>query len=130
MKMCNKTIKIELTKSRENIFENMGFSDEEAKELQFRSFLMNIIIRYIKLENLTQKETAQRFEITQSRISNLVRGKIDLFSTSMLLAMLEKVGFKIYENIQVNAKKLFSYRSEDIFTIPTKNNNTFHLSGS
>ena len=27
-----------------NIFEDMGFSPEEAKELQFRSFLMTIII--------------------------------------------------------------------------------------
>jgi len=98
----------------------MGFTSEEAKELQFRSFLMNIIVKYIRLENLTQKETAQKFETTQSRISNLVRGKIDLFSTSTLLAMLEKVGFKIYENIQINAKNLFKYHNASIFTFFAK----------
>ena len=70
---------IKFTKSSDNLFSNMGFSEEEAKELQFRSFLMTVIVRYIKLEGLTQKEAARRFKITQSRVSNLVRGKIDLF---------------------------------------------------
>jgi predicted XRE-type DNA-binding protein len=50
---------IKFTKSRDNLFSNMGFSDEEAKELQFRSFLMTVIVRYIKLEGLTQKEAAK-----------------------------------------------------------------------
>jgi predicted XRE-type DNA-binding protein len=105
--------KFKIVKSGENIFADMGFSDEEAKELQFRSFLMNVIKRYMKLEGLTQKETALRLGTTQSRISNLIRGKIDLFSTGMLLAMLEKIGFRIYENIQVKAKDLFKYRDHD-----------------
>jgi predicted XRE-type DNA-binding protein len=109
----NKQIK--LIQSDNNLFRNMGFSEEEAKELQFRSFLMTVIVRYIKLEGLTQKEAAKKFNITQSRISNLVRGKIDLFSTSMLLAMLEQAGFGIYENIQVNAKDLFRYHDTNIF---------------
>ena len=111
-----------IVKSNENIFADMGFSDEEAKELQFRSFLMTIIVRYMRLEGLTQKETAQRFGITQSRISNLDRGKIDLFSTSMLLAMLEKTGFKVYENIQIRAKDLFNYHDESIFASFPKSN--------
>jgi predicted XRE-type DNA-binding protein len=110
--------------SNNNLFADMGFSDEEAKELQFRSFLMTIIVRYIKLEGLTQKEAAKRFNITQSRISNLVRGKIDLFSTSILLAMLEKAGFGIYENIQVKAKDLFRYHDTYIFAaFSSKRNN-------
>ena len=123
--MKKKYKKFEIVKSNKNIFENMGFTNEEAKELQFRSFLMNIIIKYIQLEGLTQKETAQRFKTTQSRVSNLVRGKIDLFSTSTLLAILEKVGFRIYENIQLNAKDLFKYHNINIFTISanTENNN-------
>jgi predicted XRE-type DNA-binding protein len=107
--------KFKIVKGGENIFADMGFSDEEAKELQFRSFLMNVIERYMKLEGLTQKETALRLGTTQSRISNLIHGKIDLFSTGMLLAMLEKIGFRIYENIQMRAKDLFKYRDTDIF---------------
>jgi len=94
-----------------NIFEDMGFSPEEAKELQFRSFLMTIIIKYIQLEGLTQKEAAAKLGVTQSRISNLVHGKIDLFSTSMLLAMLERAGFRIYERIQDNADNLFIHHN-------------------
>jgi predicted XRE-type DNA-binding protein len=100
-----------MIESNNNIFDNMGFAEEEAKELQFRSFLMTIIIKYIKAEGLTQKEAARRLGVTQSRISNLVRGKIDLFSISMLLAMLERAGFRIYEKIQTNAQSLFVYRN-------------------
>ena len=100
-----------MVESDNNIFADMGFDEEEARELQFRSFLMTIIIKYIKLEGLTQKEAAKRLGVTQSRISNLVRGKIDLFSTSMLLAMLERAGFKIYEKIQSNADQLFTYHN-------------------
>jgi predicted XRE-type DNA-binding protein len=115
---------IKFTMSKNNLFADMGFSEEEAKELQFRSFLMSVIVRYIKLEGLTQKEAAKRLETTQSRISNLVRGKIDLFSASMLLAILEKAGFKIYENIQENAKDLFKYHDVNIFSaLPKSNSN-------
>ncbi|MCK4608332.1 MAG: XRE family transcriptional regulator [Gammaproteobacteria bacterium] len=97
------------TKSDNNIFADMGFEETEARELQFRSFLMIVIVKYVKAEGLTQKEAAQKLGVTQSRISNLKHGKIDLFSVSMLLVMLERAGFRIYENIQINAPNLFSY---------------------
>jgi hypothetical protein len=80
-------------------------------------------VLYHRKKHEVRKEAAERFGITQSRISNLVRGKIDLFSTSMLLAMLEKVGFKIYENIQMRAKDLFRYHDRNIFAALPKTQN-------
>ena len=68
----------------------MGFSEIEAKELQFRSLLMTILAKYIKAKGLTQKEASKELGVTQSRIGNLIHGKIDLFSSVMLLNMLKK----------------------------------------
>lgn len=96
-----------IKKSKKNIFANMGFTDTEAKELQFRSFLMTVLEKYIEKKGLTQKEAAEELGVTQSRVSNIVHGKIDLFSSSMLLSMIEKAGFPIYENIQANAPTIF-----------------------
>jgi len=121
---------LKIVKENENIFMDMGFSNEEAKELQFRSFLMTILLKYIKTENLTQKAAAQKFGITQSRISNLAHGKIDLFSTSMLLAMLERAGFKIYENIQIKARDLFRYHDASIFTLLPKHNTVSNINAT
>lgn len=93
---------IEFTKSSGNLFKDFGFSDVEARKLQFRSFLMVAIMKYIQNENITQQVAAKRLGVTQSRISNLMHCRVELFSTDMLLDMLEKVGFKIYDKMEAD----------------------------
>lgn len=73
-----------------NIFTDMGFSKEEEEDLQFRSFLMNIIVQFIQEVDWSQKEAANYFNVSISCISNLVHGRIDLFSMGALLALLKK----------------------------------------
>lgn len=90
-----------------NVYKDVGFDDTEAKGLQFRSHLMTILIRYIQKEKLTQQEAAQRLKVTQPRISNLMQGKIDLFSADMLLNMLERAGFRIYKKIEIDLDLIF-----------------------
>jgi predicted XRE-type DNA-binding protein len=99
---------IEFIKSSGNLFKDVGFENADAKRLQFRSFLMVALMKYIQNENITQTEAAKRFGVSQSRISNLVHCRTDLFSTEMLLDMLEKVGFKIYEKMQLNVSEMIS----------------------
>ena len=84
-----------------------GFSAEEAKNLQFRSYLMIALRKYILNMGWSQKEAAEKLQVTQPRISNLIHGKIDLFSVGMLITMLEKAGFKIYEKIEKNIEQEF-----------------------
>jgi predicted XRE-type DNA-binding protein len=96
------TKKIEFIESSGNVFEDVGFEKQEAKKLQFKSYLMVSLIKYIKGRGLTQVEAAKRFSVTQSRMSNLMNHRIDLFSTEMLLDMMERVGFKIYEKIELD----------------------------
>lgn len=102
--------KMQLIKSSGNVFKDAGYDDDEAKSLQFRSYLMTAIRKYILNMDWSQKEAAEKLNITQPRISNLMRGKIYLFSSGMLIEMLEKAGFKIYKKIEMDIKKEFKAR--------------------
>lgn len=44
--------------------------------------------RIIEAAGITQQEAAERFGVTQPRVSDLVRGKIELFSIDALINML------------------------------------------
>jgi predicted XRE-type DNA-binding protein len=57
--------------------------------------LMIEIEKYIDIKGLTQKAAASQFGVTQPRISDLMRGKIGLFSVDTLIAMLTHAGLKV-----------------------------------
>lgn len=75
-----------------NIFEDIGFPAHEARLLQLRSELMINLHGIITTRKLTQARAAKLFGVTQPRISDLVRGKIDRFSVDTLLEMLHRAG--------------------------------------
>ena len=49
----------------------------------------------IEDRRLTQAEASRVFGVTQPRISNLVRGRIDLFSIDTLVDMLARAGIRV-----------------------------------
>jgi predicted XRE-type DNA-binding protein len=82
-------------KSSRNVFRDLGFSREEAEHLKIRSDLMIRLTRLIEREGLTQAQAARLFGVTQPRVSDLVRGKIDRFSVDSLIEMLGRTGARI-----------------------------------
>lgn len=74
------------------VFRDLGFGREEAANLKMRAMLMVELEKYIRAQHLTQRQAAERFGVTQPRISDLVRGKIELFSVDTLIAMLSHAG--------------------------------------
>ncbi|HEV3076331.1 MAG TPA: XRE family transcriptional regulator [Thermoanaerobaculia bacterium] len=84
-----------ITRSSGNVFSDLGFGKEEAQHLQIRSTLMIAIQRIIDERQLTQAQAADVFGVTQPRISDLVRGKIELFSIDMLVTMLARAGMHL-----------------------------------
>jgi predicted XRE-type DNA-binding protein len=44
---------------------------------------------------MTQKEAAKLFSVTQPRVSDVVRGKIELFTVDALVKMLSAAGVKV-----------------------------------
>ena len=71
-----------------SIFDDLGFDEPEAENLKIRAALMRSIERYINQNKLTQAQASKLMKVSQPRISDLVRGKIDLFTIDMLVNML------------------------------------------
>lgn len=86
---------IKITPSSGNVFRDLGFAEDEAEHLRIRSSLMIEVRKLIENRSLTQAEAAKLFGVTQPRISNLVRGRIDLFSIDTLIDMLARAGIHI-----------------------------------
>lgn len=72
-------MKGQITASSGNVFSDLGLDAEEAAHLEVRSSLMFIIHKLIQDQGLTQVKAAQLLGVTQPRICDLVRGRIDLF---------------------------------------------------
>ena len=89
-----------ITHSTGNVFEDLGFPREEAENLKVRSTLMAIIRTIIEDEGLTQARAAKLFGVTQPRISDLVRGKIELFSIDALVNMVAASGRHVDVSIE------------------------------
>lgn len=83
---------METTPSTGNVFADLGFSPEEAENLKIRSTLMSSIRQIMQSQGLKQTDAAELFGVSQPRISDLVRGKIELFSIDALVNMLAHAG--------------------------------------
>jgi predicted XRE-type DNA-binding protein len=88
-------MKAKITPSSGNVFSDLGFGDEEAEHLQIRSTLMIAVHNIISDRKLTQVDAAKLFGVSQPRVSDLVRGKIELFSIDMLVTMLSRAGVHV-----------------------------------
>jgi predicted XRE-type DNA-binding protein len=88
-------MKAKIVRSRGNVFKDLGFGDDEAEHLRVRSELMVSLCKIIEPRRMTQAQAARLFGVTQPRISDLVRGKIDLFSIDTLVDMLAIAGFQV-----------------------------------
>ena len=67
----------------------------EAAHMKARSELMMAISEQIRKQGLTQSDAAKLFGVTQPRVSDLTRGKIDLFSIDALVQMLAVAGMRV-----------------------------------
>jgi predicted XRE-type DNA-binding protein len=88
-------MRAKVTRSSGNTFKDLGFSEREAQGLIVRSDLMIEILKIIKVRSLTQVQAAKLFGVTQPRVSDLARGKIDLFSVDSLINMLSCAGVRV-----------------------------------
>jgi predicted XRE-type DNA-binding protein len=73
-------------------FYDIKDTPEQAANLTARSMLMIAIEQRIKENGWTQAEAAERFHVTQPRVSDLLNGKINKFSLDALVNMLPAVG--------------------------------------
>ena len=87
---------VKVQQSTSNVFQDLGFPSEEAENLKVRADLMIQISKLIQSRQLTQARAGALFGVTQPRVSDLVRGKIERFSIDTLVAMLGHAGVQIH----------------------------------
>ena len=85
---------MKLTRSTGDVFRDLGFPPDAAEHLKVRSDLMLNLQKVIEARGLKQGETAALLGVTQPRVSDLMRGRIDLFSIETLIDMLAKLGIR------------------------------------
>jgi len=90
-----------MTKRFKNVFDAIADTPQEALNLKLRAQLMNEIIDNINHQQWTQKDAAKYLNVTQPRISDLLRGKISLFSLDLLVNMLASLGNDVELKIKV-----------------------------
>ena len=78
-----------------NIFRDLGFPPAEAENLKIRSDLMTALQRLMLDRGLTQVQAARLFGVSQPRISDLKRDKIDRFTIDALINMLACAGVSV-----------------------------------
>src|SRR5215470_17054385 len=82
-------------RSSGNVFRDLGFADDEAENLRVRADLMISLSKLIEDRGLTQAQAAKLLGVTQPRVSDLIRGKIQLFSVDSLIEMLGHAGVQV-----------------------------------
>ena len=83
------------TKRYDSVWDALEDTPGAAENLKIRSALMQELTSHITSAGMKQKEAAQQFGVTQPRISDLMRGKIDLFSIDTLVIMLTTAGLHV-----------------------------------
>ncbi|MGI2031015.1 helix-turn-helix domain-containing protein [Rhizobium panacihumi] len=78
-----------------NIWDAIEQDPAEAENMKLRSHLMMSLERHIRSKNWTQAEAARLLKVTQPRISDLLNGKISLFSLDTLVNMLVASGLRV-----------------------------------
>ena len=88
-------MKLRKTRSTGNVFRDVGFSKEKAEHLRVRAALMVALEKAVAKRGLTQAQAAKLLGVTQPRVSDLLRGRIDLFSVDTLIDMLARLGIGV-----------------------------------
>ena len=88
-------MRVRATPSSGNVFRDVGFSRKEAAHLKLRADLLIDVRREITTRGLTQAAAAKILGVHPPRVSDLMRGKIDLFNIETLIDMLARLGLSV-----------------------------------
>ena len=79
----------------DSVWDAIEDTPAEAENMKLRSSLMTALEDYIEQEGLSPSQAAKVFGVTQPRVSDLVRGKIQLFGLDSLVNMATAAGLHI-----------------------------------
>lgn len=83
------------------VFEDLGFSPEEAAVLRLKTTLHSEILKVVEKSKLSQKEVANILDIQRSHVSKLLKGDLDCTTADRLTKYLRLLG----RDVTVTTKK-------------------------
>ncbi len=83
------------TRTYKSVWDALEDSAEQAANMRLRSELMIALRAQVEAWNTTQAQAAKRLRITQPRLNDLLRGRIDKFSLDALVALAEHAGLDV-----------------------------------
>ncbi len=83
------------TERHASVWDAIEETPAAAENLRIRAALMHELVAHIGRTDMTQAQAARLFGVTQPRVSDLTRGKIDLFSIDTLVNMLSAAGMHL-----------------------------------
>ena len=78
-----------------SVWDAIEDTPEQAANMKLRSVLMTAIKSHINRTGISQAQAAELFGVTQPRVSDLMRGKINLFGLDALVNMAAAAGLRI-----------------------------------
>ena len=78
-----------------SVWDALEYTPQEVANMQSRAELMREIQNVINRSRMTQTTLAHTFGVTQPRLADLMRGRIDKFSIDALINMLSSAGSEV-----------------------------------
>jgi len=78
-----------------SVWDAIEDSPEGAENMKLRSVLMTALKNHLARTGMSQTQAAKIFGVTQPRVSDLIRGKINLFGLDALVNMATAAGLHI-----------------------------------
>jgi len=82
----------------QNIFEMLSNDPVEFNIDSLKAKLAVALVALCREQDLTQAAIAEKLQVSQPRVSNLFRGRLEKFSIDALLSMLIRSGYRIESN--------------------------------
>lgn len=86
---------LKIIKGSANVFEDLGFDVQESQNLLLRSQTMVALGHWFNASGLTQVAAAKTLGVTQPRLNQLLKGKIEIFSLDALVNMATSAGMRV-----------------------------------
>jgi predicted XRE-type DNA-binding protein len=78
-----------------SVWDAIEDTPEEAENMKLRSMLMTALKNHLARAEISQAQAARLLGVTQPRVSDLMRGKINLFGLDALVNMATAAGLHI-----------------------------------
>lgn len=78
-----------------SVWDAIEDTPQEVENMKLRSSLIRALKNHLARGNISQAQAAKLFGVTQPRISDLMRGKINLFSLDALVNMAAAAGLHV-----------------------------------